>query len=365
MQRASGSNNRVTESQKVNAAASARMRAQFPRFFNQGTKHVLVSAKELSGGMTNHTYLARTKSNAYIARIPGNGSDHMIKREHESYNTKIAVAAGITPEVVYDEENGKKVTRYLQNPMELSSAALRRPDNMLQVIDILKKLHGASPFANTINIFARNREWIKRLFEMKYDLPWDYALISAEIDKIEKEILAYDVPSVPCHMDTTPGNFVFSNGKLYLIDFEYAGNGDPVWDLAYLSVETEMTASQNDFMLRAYFGDALTDDIKRRFTLYLPVVEYHIGLWCLMQIANNSEIVDKDELEKTAKQFISRCRQTLATVSFKTSQTMTPINIDEPEKQPEKSKPAATLFKRVRTVVSLAKDAVSPRKNTI
>ncbi|MEZ5250781.1 MAG: phosphotransferase [Ilumatobacteraceae bacterium] len=41
---------------------------------------------------------------------------------------------------------------------------------------------------------------------------------------------------------------------MYVIDYEYAGNNDPMWDLGDLSVEGGFTPEQDDALLRAYFG---------------------------------------------------------------------------------------------------------------
>jgi thiamine kinase-like enzyme len=37
---------------------------------------------------------------------------------------------------------------------------------------------------------------------------------------------------------------------MYLIDYEYGGNNDPMWDLADLSVEGSFSAEQDLAMLR-------------------------------------------------------------------------------------------------------------------
>ena len=41
---------------------------------------------------------------------------------------------------------------------------------------------------------------------------------------------------------------------MFIIDYEYAGNNDPMWDLGDLSVEGGFGAEQDAALLRAYFG---------------------------------------------------------------------------------------------------------------
>lgn len=368
MQRSRANNGRLTESQKIAAeTAKAQIRTHFSRFFNYRGQHVLQSAKTMSGGMTNHNYLVRTNSNEYIARVPGSGSAALINRKHESYDTQVAFDAGLTPEVVYDEVNGKKVTRFLKNANKLSINALRRTENMVQVAEVLKKLHAAKPFTNTVNIFNRNREWLKILHDKKFELPEELLLASPAINKIENELAEYDLPCVPCHIDTTPGNFVWSEGKLYLIDFEYSGNNDPVWDLAYLSMEGDFTSSQSSFLLHTYFGDALTDEIKRRFTLYQPVAAYHIAVWSMVQLANKNMVGGEDELQSAVEDNLKTCMELLSGNAFKEpAANVTPIpEAVQPAAQEAENQPRPTLFKRVKTVLSLPIDAMRHSNKTI
>jgi thiamine kinase-like enzyme len=59
---------------------------------------------------------------------------------------------------------------------------------------------------------------------------------------------------VPCHNDPWPGNLIDADGRVYLIDWEYSGMNDPVWDLADLSVEAGFDAEQDRAMVEAYRG---------------------------------------------------------------------------------------------------------------
>jgi thiamine kinase-like enzyme len=173
---------------------------------------------------------------------------------------------------------------------------LRRPACLLEAVTVLKVLHGAEPFATTIDVFARNKQWAKTIEAGGYLLPLEYLDAANAIDSIQGIFRDFHITKVPCHNDLTPGNFILSEGKLQLIDFEYGGNNDPVWDLAYLAMEADFTQSQSEFMLRAYFGDKMTDDVVRRFYLYQPVIEYTVALWCRLQIAHGNIISESDEL---------------------------------------------------------------------
>ncbi len=59
---------------------------------------------------------------------------------------------------------------------------------------------------------------------------------------------------MPCHCDPLCENFLDTGERMYIIDYEYAGNNDPMWDLGDLSVEGGFDAEQDAALLRAYFG---------------------------------------------------------------------------------------------------------------
>ena len=53
---------------------------------------------------------------------------------------------------------------------------------------------------------------------------------------------------VPSHNDTVPENFIKDiNGRLYLIDWEYSGLNDEMWDLAAHSIECNLQAMKKSY----------------------------------------------------------------------------------------------------------------------
>lgn len=306
-------------------------RPALPLFFNRNKQHIVQSVEPLTGGLTNENFLVRTHSNEYVLRIPGNGSAEYINREHESFNTSAAYATGATPEVVYDEQNGVKVTRYLEQAISLYPVALKRPENLLQAVHAIKRLHSADKFANDVNVFDEIRKLRHLLYAQQYTLPDKYHGITDKMTQIEERISEFQFDLVSCHNDTTPSNFIWSMGKMHLIDLEYSGNNDPVWDLTILAIEAELTNHECNFMLCAYYGDTLTDAIRQRFYLYQPVVEYMGALWCHLQIANQNQNGSPDALSTRAFRRFSRCLAALETHAFEQALNQHPSTEDEPD----------------------------------
>ncbi len=80
-----------------------------------------------------------------------------------------------------------------------------------------------------------------------------------------------------------------------LVDWEYAGMNDPMWDLADLSVEADLNALRDRAMLRAYFEGPAPRESRRRFETYKPVCDLLWSLWGFLQTVNGNANSGPDE----------------------------------------------------------------------
>lgn len=92
-----------------------------------------------------------------------------------------------------------------------------------------------------------------------------------EIDKDENIV-------VPFHNDPLCENWVRGDSRMYLVDWEYAGMNDPMWDLADISIEADYDNSMDKDFLMAYFGRQATGKECRRFSANKIYLDF---LWCL------------------------------------------------------------------------------------
>jgi thiamine kinase-like enzyme len=252
----------------------------------------------LWGGLTNFTYKLTVNDRSYVIRISGNGSDSFIDRAKEGVQAIIASELGVNTEVIYfDFKTGSQVTRFYENAITQSAETLKEQQNCHVVNTILRTLHQSEkPFLLDENAFERNRKFL-RLIAIKAPLPRFISDMMPTIDRIERIISTLALPKVPCHNDTTPGNFLISAANPtqgIAIDFEYSGQNDPVWDLSNLAMEAEFKAAQDDFLLKDYYQtDAVDPLVRERFYLYQAVIEYYVVLWCQLQIVNHNYVGDQ------------------------------------------------------------------------
>ena len=99
-----------------------------------------------------------------------------------------------------------------------------------------------------------------------------------------------------------------------IIDFEYGGMNDPLWDLADLSVEAGLDAATEAQLILAYFGATPPTPAERgRIVLYKASCDLLWTLWGLVQHKNGNPA--EDFWEYATGRF-ARCQKLIATPNF-------------------------------------------------
>ena len=92
-------------------------------------------------------------------------------------------------------------------------------------------------------------------------------------------------PKVPCHNDLVIGNWVLSSkGRLYLVDWEYAGMNTAMWDVACLSLETAYDNEQDDALLTYYLARTPNEIDIKQFIAHKIFIDYLWTLWGLTRV---------------------------------------------------------------------------------
>ena len=131
----------------------------------------------------------------------------------------------------------------------------------------------------------------------------DYSQVKERIYKIKQNFdQKGNVWHVPCHNDPLCENWVLSgNGQMHLIDWEYAGMNDGMWDLADVSIEASLTHRQDVSLLTAYFERKPTLDEWERFCANKLFLDYLWTLWGKARVPFDGESMEKYAAERYAR----------------------------------------------------------------
>ncbi len=72
-------------------------------------------------------------------------------------------------------------------------------------------------------------------------IPPEYELAQAATRRIELALLSNPVALRPCHNDLLNANFIDDGKRIRIVDWEYAGMGDPFFDLGNFSTNHGLT----------------------------------------------------------------------------------------------------------------------------
>ena len=240
------------------------------------------------GGMTNHSYkITREDGQEYLLRIPGEGTEEMIDRRDERKSTELACRLGIDAPLLYFGDDGRKVMRYIHDPQPMDEEVMRRRDNLRQAAQIFHRLHTCGEDTEVrFEVFEMAALYEKIIREGGVAFHPDYAGVKQAVMEIKAEVDRNgEAPRVPCHNDSLMGNWVLdSGGKLYLIDWEYSGMNEAMWDLSCLSIEADYTPDLDDALLDAYYGRPAALEEKKRFAAAKLYVDYLWTLWGLTRV---------------------------------------------------------------------------------
>lgn len=277
---------------------------------------VRVEAVERLGGLTNRVYRVKTSEADYVLRIPGEGTEGYIDREVEGVNAGVAARSGVSPELLHlDAPRGLMLTRFLEGAVTMSPSLFReRAGAPARAARAFRMIHDwKEPFRTRFELFAKIEEYRTYLAGKGATLPEGYDEAVREAGAV-KQILSRSItPLVPCHCDPLAENFLDRDGRMWIVDWEYSGMNDPLWDLADLSVEASFLDHQDIEMLTTYFGHEPETSDLGRFTVLKAMVDLLWTLWGLIQHANQNPA--EDFWAYSLNRF-GRCRALMGDPSF-------------------------------------------------
>ena len=242
-----------------------------------------VSMARLGGGITNVNYMVRDARRTTVVRIGDDIPLHQISRANELNASRAAHAAGVSPEVIYHQP-GFLVIEYIEG-RTLTAEDIREDAVLPRALDLLKRAHRQVPFhlrgpAQVFWVFHVLRDYAATLREgVSPHLPLLPALM-AEAETLEAAVGRIEM--VFGHNDLLPANFLDDGHRLWLIDWDYAGFGSPLFDLGGLAANNGLSEAQEAFILSRYFDQAPDAALWRRYRAMKAAAALRETLWSMV-----------------------------------------------------------------------------------
>lgn len=257
-------------------------------------KLVDIDEIEVLGGMTNKNYLVIINNKKYVLRIAGAGTTSIINRYSEKINAKEASKIGVDKELIYfNEETGVKISEYIEKAETLNPETSKKNENLLLTSNLLRKLHTSDiKFENRFNVFNEIEKYEnliknKKLLYNKYENYLENRKKIFDLDKILKQ---NKMIIKACHNDTVPENFIKNDkNEIFLIDWEYSGMNDPMWDLAAHSLEASFSSKEENIFLENYFEKNIKKEDILRIECYKILQDFLWSIWTILKEENGDD----------------------------------------------------------------------------
>jgi thiamine kinase-like enzyme len=238
-----------------------------------------ITVAPLVGGITNLNYRVDVDGQTFVARISSVEARLLgVKRRREHTATVSAWHAGVAPEVVYwSEKRGILVTRFVPGTaLEVEQSI--GPDRIRRIVTSMRLYHAGQPYVGTTSPFATIRAWASAARRHGMPLPADVDELIAALRPIRRALAARPVLAVPCHNDLWGPNLIDDGERVTVLDWEYAGMGDPHYDLASVAIHHSDGEAWDRALLEAYAG-TVSEPAAARIALYRIASELRESLW--------------------------------------------------------------------------------------
>ena len=237
----------------------------------------------MSGGITNANFRVDDAGQSFFVRIGDDIPVHGVMRFNEAAASRAAHAAGVSPEVVHLEP-GALVLRFVEG-RTLAPEDLRKTENLERAIDLVRRCHRELPRhlrgpTLAFWVFHVVRDYAHTLRASDHPQKTDLPRLLAASESLERAVGRIDL--VFGHNDLLASNWLDDGHRLWLIDWDYAGWGSPLFDLGGLASNNELSWEQESGMLSTYFEREPDEALQLAYTAMKCASLLRESMWSMV-----------------------------------------------------------------------------------
>ena len=265
--------------------AEARVRAALGR--HPETRSLAESWLEpVRGGLSNHAWFVRSGGRELFVRLGGADAESLgVDRFAECRLLQSVAAAGLAPAVIACDPSLDLLVTERVSGSTWRREDTRDPRNIRRLAELLRRLHELEPLAGLrrVSFAAQARQLEAQLLSLGVE---DHGLRDIAGDAFA--MLASDRGRLtPCHNDLHHLNVIDDGERAWLVDWEYGGLGDPLFDFASFVCQNEACADARQALLRSCGANGGESPV--RLAAACTAFDYVQWLWYRLWVARGRD----------------------------------------------------------------------------
>lgn len=249
--------------------------------------HALADATSISlleGGLTNTSYRINANSKSFVMRVCNEAGNLLgIDRDNERINTQRAHLAGVGPEVIdFLPDERILVLDWIEATTIQKKDFHLQPDLLERIAVAVRTLHNGPAFDGIFHFPTLRHKYLKTVQEAGYFLPDQYLDLEPLVLQLENTIAASPEKLVPCNNDLLAENFLDDGKKIWIIDYEYAGQNEASFEIGNLASENALSEDQLTILCDAYWQKHIPSKIHRA-KVWSVIAKFGWVLWASIQ----------------------------------------------------------------------------------
>jgi aminoglycoside phosphotransferase (APT) family kinase protein len=232
------------------------VRAALRRVWPDAREVDTAQIRALGGGMNARSYLVVAGERRHVLRLPVAGSVAWLDLPTEALAMSVAASADLAPPVIAaDVEAGLLLTNYRATLW--APDLVRQPASVTMIARLLRALHRLPIHLPVYSVESFTSTYLAALAANSVrSLSAEEGSWASELMKLGRDFDATFAATAFCHNDLVAANILIDGAAARLIDFEYAGLGAPLLDLASLAGMNDFDETRRRQLLDEYFGTA-------------------------------------------------------------------------------------------------------------
>ncbi len=212
-----------------------------------------VTGAPMSGGLSNEIWKVTDDAGAHVVRFGADYPFHHVFRDREAMVARAAAALGFGPAVEWSGP-GVMVTVFLGARTWGAADVAANPERVGWLLAdfharMRAEVEGAAFLFDVFHVIRDYGRTLMRAGSGFAGRVPSFLDIATGLDAVQVPL-----PIIFGHHDLLPANFLEDPGRLWLIDYEYAGFGTAMFDLAGAASNAGMDQGQAARLIAAYLG---------------------------------------------------------------------------------------------------------------